>query len=225
MGYRSIWTNAYYALNRVSDYLSRMEYNKEYTIKEITGKDISEVTCFAITRSKQIEIDNKEQRPKIAREFYIEERNNICTRRNVYDHIIFIFTEENCEMQKKLEKIMKRLIISTHDKWTTVDNNKMGQILFKNIFPLGEIQKTESVLKSVLQICRDKSYENIAINVDLKQRNCYENFKQIIRNVFKESAVNITLHLDQIINVEDAMQIEEILVLYHSINHCGFERM
>lgn len=212
-------------LMKVPDYLSRMEYNKEYTLKEVTGKEIREITCFAITRSKQIAADEEQKEKKIDQEVYIEERNNICTRKNVYDHIFFLFSEANCDMQKKLEKIMKRPVLIENDKGTSIDNNKTSRVHLKNIFSLSDIQKSEEIAKMILQKCKEKRFENIAINIDLKQRKSYVNFKNELKNIFKESPINITLHLDQIISVDEAEQVQEILNIYHSINHCGFERM
>lgn len=228
--------------NVVADALSRIriENEKNYSnllLAESIDEILEKANIYAQTRAMSrkttdgTKTNNAESIPKQILPF-IEERSNFIINTGEYDHIFFIFTSNTCEMKKKLEHKLKTLIKipDTKEEFYEMDGDRTI-IKMYSYLPCTNTQeeiKTETTLISLMNICKNKQYGNIAINVDFRIFTKYQEFKYVLQTVSRGTNIKITLHLDKIIEITKVEDIRKILETYHKSllgGHTGLERM
>lgn len=91
----------------------------------------------------------------------------------------------------------------------------------------GEIQ-IESILIKLMEYCKNRQLENIAMNIDFSDCSKYHEFKYLMQSVSKRDTIKITFCLNKIIKVTDVNVINRNLETYHKSlfgGHTGLERM
>lgn len=224
--------------NVVADALSRINYDP---IDLNVILNTSETTNFlAVTRSKAISAENTllqnssetTAEHKQDHNFYeIVENNDILTNTTNTDHIYYFFSTKNCEMKRKWEYRTKTNIIlpedlipyapySLNDKqtifWTPKENHTDQRIA-----------KLKLVLNSILHFSTKHNYNDIALNIDIKEVNQYFEFKYLFKETFKNTAIKTKFYLNKVIDVFELDQILDILNTYHNSSlagHSSFEK-
>lgn len=214
------------AQNNVADALSRIYEPK--TLEEIIGSEKIDPECRAITRSKDC-LDK--EKLKFEETYHIEENNQLLLNSKDYDQVFFIFPDSKCEMRTKLEtKISKTWNMSNEEnpKMIQVDNKRSATILGKKIQNERELERTKLTILNILTTSMKMNYEYIAINIEFKSAESYFNFKEIFKQIFKNSTIKTTFYLNKIIEITQISDINKILNTYHKSllgGHVGFERM
>lgn len=185
------------------------------------------------TKENEInEIHNETNKREKQRKNYIRENRNILIDSKDYDHIFYVFSKINCEMQKKLQyKLKCQIVLEGLQSRENVYSLKEGKsiVILKSILRNAtELEKARQTMNQVLQICIENVHENIAINVDFNDYKSYFEFKKIVHDMFKPQNIDVTLYINKVIELTDLDEIEEILHMYHNSllsGHTGYDRM
>lgn len=222
--------------NVVADALSRINY-EPFDLESVIDPS-KEAAIKAITRSKTraaeqslnqtVDIPNR----KNCHNFYeIEENNDILSNTDNIDHIFYLFSSRNCEMKRKLQYRIKTNIELPIDLLPLIPYKlTSGQTIF--LFPNEintekRIMNTKLMLNTILQICINNNYADIALNIDLKEAKIYFEFKYIFKEIFMNSPITSKFYLNKTIDVFELDQIMDILSTYHNSSlagHASFEK-
>lgn len=226
--------------NVVADALSRIDY-QPIELKSLLNEPENAVVA-AITRSRAQAIENANasaaqmqenmsQRKNSHQFFEIEENNNILINSDNIDHIFFLFSSRNCEMKRKIQYKTNTKIDLPAD-WLPLTPYKLS--ISQTIFLLpneintdARISNTKLLLESILQLCINNDYTEIALNIDFREAKKYFEFKYIFKEKFKNSSIKTTFYLNKVIEVVELDQILDILHMYHSsplAGHACFEK-
>lgn len=226
-----------------ADALSRIKIDEDEQTNQI------KVICKVTTRSKsreQIDEQNTEanknektnekmiKKPPIHinDRFYIDEKRSFMYESKNYDHISYFFSHINCKLHKQLQhKIKKQIEIKNlnYGEIFVVDQNKsiilIPSLLRSNTF----ILNAEESLKTFAIFVAQKGFQEVAINVDIRDNLSYFELKKLLRKWFATANTNLTLYLNTVIQVTDPVEIDRILLDFHvSIQtgaHSGWNRM
>jgi transposase InsO family protein len=225
--------------NCVADALSRIEY---------VAHDLSDIlqstsTTNILTRSKDKErIQNAlnasgASSPDLCKQnasydFYeIEEKNDILTDSSVVHHIFYFFESENCELRRKLEYKHKANIELPSNIVPfipySIDENKTIFVTPIHKIESERIEQFKLLFSTILDICNNKNYAEIAVNFDIKSPKLYFEFKHLYKQIFKLSNIKTQFFLSKILYIYDMDHILEILNTYHNSSiagHCSFEK-
>lgn len=224
--------------NVVADALSRINY-APIELNKLT-KDSEIVKAMAITRSKARATENIAlnesstditNRKKSHNFFEINENNDILTNCDAANHIFYFFSSINCDMKRKLEYRMKSNIELPENPTPFIPynmNNKQTIFLVPNEKRTDKrVMNTKLILSSILQTCIDNNYNDIAINIDIREASIYFEFKYLFKEIFKQSDIKVVFYLNKVIDVVDLDHILEILSTYHNSSlagHTSFEK-
>lgn len=177
--------------NVVADALSRIRMNEDEidsnammaeSIDEIMEKsNIFPVQTRSTSRTTPIDKDTittSEDKDETNLP-YIEEKNNFIVNTGEYDHIFFVFSSDTCELKKKLEHKMNKIINmpDTRDELYELDSDRTIMKLYPYKLDWQRDIQVEMLLMSLIKFCQNKQWENIAINIDFNDFSQYREFK------------------------------------------------
>lgn len=222
-----------------ADALSRIRINEE----ELT-KDERQKTIFLVqTRSKtektrqdlQKELDPKSNRIKTVPErnkfFHIHEKRGFSFNNKEFDHIAFFIENLNCRLYKQLQHKTKKIIEIKDLEFGElygIDNNKSVTRIPRLIIDESSISNAEKAVQTFLSFVTQNGCEKVAINIDITHNLSYLQFKKVIRKVLSDSQIEVTLFLNQIIQITDPDEINKVLIEFHntiSAGHIGWNKM
>jgi hypothetical protein len=226
------------AQNVVADALSRVNYEPVDLNKILSKPD--DAMIMAMTRSKiKLAVDaisnqcpqDISERKKHHNFYEIEENNDICVNFDNTDQNFYFFSSPDCEMKRKMEYRSKTNINVPKDITPLIPfslNDKQTILFFPNENRSDKrIMNIKLALETILQLCTDKNYNVIAVNIDYKQVSLYFEFKYLFKEIFINSAIKTKFYLNKIIEVCDLDQILDILSTYHNSSlagHASFEK-
>lgn len=222
-----------------ADALSRIQINED----ELTRDDKQKVVCLVQTRSKsdkirqesQKEADSNSNKRKVVPEkikfFHINEKKGFLFDSKDYDHISYFVQGTNCKLYKQLQHKAKKIIEIKNIEYGEIfkfDDNKSIIRIPRLISSESEISDTQKSIQTFMLFASQNGCEKIAINVDISHHMSFLQFKKIIRRIFSDTQFEITLHLNQIIQITDPNEINKILIEFHntiSAGHMGWNKM
>lgn len=222
-------------LNVCADALSRIEIENDPEIEEEL-KSIFMVTTRAKVKENEMKSSESTKQTKIPIKkrielFFIEEKNNLMIESSNYDHIFFCIDQENCKIHKQLQYRLKKKINVNDLKFgelLSIDNNKSIIKVSKVIKIDTDRENTESGLKVIHAITTQRQYEHIAINIDPIDTRSHFEFKYILKKLFTNSNISITIYLNRIIEITEVEEINSILFNFHNTKlggHASYEKM
>lgn len=240
------------AQNTVADALSRIETEKSQTLEEVLRNTDTHL-LRALTRSKSRELEiltkiqnenndtksyentlnkstNMEKRNPIDF-FYVEENNNVLINTDKTDHIFYIFQRKNCELKRKIEHKLGANLNLPDDVLNgipySIDKNRTIFILPQIPRDDERVMITKLTLQNIMKLCVDYDYNEISINIDIKNPQHYFEFKYLCREIFHRSEIKITFYLNKVMEVCTIEDINTILKTYHDsplAGHVSFEK-
>lgn len=223
--------------NTVADALSRID---NYEPVELNGLLSEEAQVRAITRSKTSLQQNSIQpnspevyssRKEAQNFFNLTEHKDILINHQTVDHIFFLFESPKCELKRKVEYRMKSNLVLPPDL-VNFSPYKLNDHITIYIAP-DQKREEERVLKfktlqnSILQICNSFNYNEIAINLDIKNPKYYFEFKFLFKEIFKSTNIIVKFYLSKIIEITELDHILDILNSYHNSSlsgHSSYEK-
>lgn len=103
--------------------------------------------------------------------FVIEEKRSFVHENKDYDHISYFFSHVNCKLHKQLQHKMKKQIeIKSLDygEILTFDQNKSVILIPSMLRSNAYVISAEKSLKNFAIFIAQKGFENVAINVDIR---------------------------------------------------------
>lgn len=221
-----------------ADALSRIQINED----ELTKNGKQKSVCLVQTRSKTEKIrrdaqqknDSKSEKEKTApnsKFFHINERKGFLFDSKEFDHVSFFVQNTNCRSYKRLQHKAKKIIeIGSLDygEIFQLDGNKSIVRIPRLINSESEISDTCKSIQTFMLYATQNGCEKIAINVDITHHLSFLQIKKIIRKMFVDTQIEITLYLDQIIQITDPNEINALLFDFHntlSAGHTGWNKM
>lgn len=213
--------------NTVADALSRIEPLVSLESTELIQQpDNKPVLAITRSKAKQLSADrNSQTHDDITSTYNIEENNNILTNSQSVDHIFFLFDSENCELKRKLEYKLKTNIIFPQNFLPCLPHKFNDDLTFFLMPPekyeTERIAKLKLLLNTILDICTRYNYQDIAVNIDMKNPKQYFEFKFIFKVIFAPSSIITKFYLNKVMEVFELDQILEILNSYHNSSLAG----
>lgn len=225
----------------VPDFLSRLiEIENGKKLEFIP--DSPEKQILVLTRAQQRRVEEAERNQleceieepnEIDSEYYyIEEKSNMIMEKKEYDHLFFLFDEEDCELKRKVQyKLKKRIVLenlSLNQGMYQLDADRSIWLTTTLIKTEEQIAETEVNIKILLQYCEQLGLENIAINVIFIDVPSYFIFKKLLQKIFSKTNRKITIYQNRIIEITDINLINRIMYTYHNHwlgGHASAERM
>lgn len=222
--------------NVVADALSRIRTNdiegnekRVESLESILEKSNLCSVKVIQTRSKTLQLNDPQKQEQA---YFIEENNGMLVDSNEFDQVFYLFENEDCEMKKRLEHKLNRVITipqSFHQNELLQLNDrcvilKMNPVIRSD----NQIKSAEKIIGKIIQLSSNKLYENIAINVDLSDAPSYFNFKMITQKLMRSTHIRTTFYLCKTIDVSNQDEINKVLNAYHRSllgGHTGVERM
>lgn len=163
------------AQNVVADALSRIREDNTKAIdkhieslEEILEK--SNVCNVKLMQTRSRTLQSNEQHD-MEESYYIEENNGMLTNSNEFDQIFYLFESDNCELKKRLEHKLNKVITipqSFHqDELLKLDEKCVIMKLNPIIRSDTQLKLAEDMVRKIIGFCSTNLYENIAINIDL----------------------------------------------------------
>lgn len=243
--------------NKVADFLSRLnnptqDSKSDQKLDQIPRsveeymkncEDLPILAALTRSKAKELEIlkrmneqesgqNSLENEQNTVDSYPILENNNSIIFRKNFDHVFHLFENECCELRNKLEdKWKKRLKVeSPMNKYQLYSIDKYNSIIIvpKIIRNSEQIEITKIVLKQILEFSEEKFYERIALNISFADVPSYFEFKNLYKQLFKNTNINTSFYLNKIIEVERVEDIQNILDIYHKSllgGHVGIDRM
>lgn len=187
-----------------------------------------------LNKIKKNEIESNKSNESTNKEnpYIITEDNNTLIHQKNFDHIFYLFDNENCEMRRKLEdKIKKKLRLeSPTRKFQLYSIDKIRSIIIipRIIKNTEQIETAKFVINQIYEMSKNKQYERIAINISFQDAASYFEFKNLFKEIFKHSHINTTFYLNKVIELTRIEDIKNVLETYHKSllgGHVGIARM
>lgn len=222
-----------------ADALSRIRINEE----ELTKDDKQKAICLVQTRSKTKQTHQKMQQdsdsssdetkkmPKGNQFFHIHENRGFSYENKEFDHITFFVESTSCRLYKQLQHKAKSIIEIKDLQYGELfkfNGNKSIMQIPRFVASESDILNTEKSIRTLMLFATQNGIEKLAINIDITDNLSLLQFKKIIRSTFADTQIEISLFLNQIINVTDPNEINEILIEFHntlSAGHVGWNKM
>lgn len=206
-------------LNKVSDALSRIEWDRPLTIDQVLGKE-ENAKALVTTRNQK-----KNENVKIS-PFAIEEKKGTILRKANFDLVFHLVPIENDVLKNRL--VDKFGIVEIKTKFCKI-NNYQYAISISNQFA----NKNNEILikrcvNEILGLCEQNAAERIAINLDYDGIKHYVFFQFLLQESFKSTNINVTVFQNKVIELQERDDIEKVLDLYHNSvlgGHVGAKRM
>lgn len=190
--------------NSVADALSRMQ---PLTLSEMLEIENKKEQCLVTTRAQAKTDLNKTSNDTI------EEKNGTILHKRSFDLVFHLIPKENDILKNKI--VNRFAITNFPEKWHNFKSYNYG-ITISNQFSRMENQRTtNNCILEMLQICKDRKSEFIAINIDYDTFHHYFFFKNLLIRIFENSQISVTIFLNKIIQIIERDDIESILDLYH----------
>lgn len=206
------------AQNVVADALSRIKIN-------FTKNGEKKILIQTRQQSKNVE-NVRQNSPE---SYYIEENNGFLLNKSQYDHIFYIYENENSIIWKKLQhKLKRKLVLPSDHRESELYRMDDDKTILKCPLDLSNINEIEKRFIKIIEFCNSNQFINIAINLHFTNAPNYFKFKQVIQRKFSVTKIKITIFLNKIIEITNTDDIQEILQLYHKTllgGHTGLERM
>lgn len=222
-----------------ADALSRIRINED----ELTKDDKQKVVCLVQTRSKTEQIQrNMSQKSeanlnkaKIPAEngkfFHIHEKRGFLYDSKEFDHITFFVENTNCRLYKQIQHKAKKIIeiqdLQFGELFRFDDNKSIVQIP-RVIVSENAILNAEKSTHTFMTFATQNGIEKVAINVDITHTLSLLHLKKIIRKIFANTQIEISLYLNQVIHITDRNEINKILIDFHNTlsgGHTGWNKM
>lgn len=212
-------------LNVVADALSRIEIEDpekwdEIPIDEFIKRHVPQTKHIrALTRSKANAFDDSNVQTKSKP--FIVYNNGTATEDSDYNHIFSVITISNKTLirrfvkDEEFEKTSKFISISPRHSFITINSLPAKQ------------NELKSIISSIYKKVVNENIPNIAINTDLMAKYLF-NFKFLLNQTFAQIKTSISLHVNQIIELTDPLEINELLKMHHHLRlggHAGIDRM
>lgn len=212
-------------LNVVADALSRIEVPDqnqwdEIPITEFIKRHVKPTKQLrAITRSRTTVFDQSKN--KNDTKPFIQCANGLATEKCGYDHVFSVISLANKTLIEKLtqdsefEKTSKFIQISDKHSIITINSLPIKQ------------DEIKAIVNTIFKFTSDNEAPNIAINTDIKAKHLFE-FKYLLQQAYEKISITITLHINQIIELIDPLEIQQALHMHHHLRlggHAGIERM
>lgn len=218
-----------------ADALSRIRINED----ELTRDEKQKFVLLVQTRSKTEKIrqkmhqkqDTKSAETDKNKFFHILEKRGFLANSKEYDHITFFIHNNRCRLFMQLQHKLKKVIEITNLEYGEIlrfENNKSILRLPKLIVNKLEIDQAERSIQTLKSFATQNGCEKLAINIDITHNLSYLQFKKIVRTIFSDSQIEISLFLNQIIQINDPNEINKILIEFHdtlSAGHIGWNKM
>jgi hypothetical protein len=142
----------------------------------------------------------------------VEERNNILLDPKNVDQIFLIMGSNNCELKKKLEIKLKQKI---PENMTGYEITKIySTIILPPIIRNNEqTDKARLTIGIILDECLKIMYMKIAINTDIKDYQSYFSFKKLVKEIFYDMGIEVTIYVNK--TITDIQDIQTIMEAYH----------
>lgn len=216
--------------NVVSDCLSRIpkaEVKCFHLVKNTAIRAIMNVVTRSRAKENAITDSSKTaDKPNVS--FYMNEEPSITLDTKKYEKILWLIDDKTNISFKKLQlKIKQKIDFNANTKYELQKINDYFEMIF--VSKIGfDISDLQTAVMEFFGECMENNIERIAINIGMTTfKNVFE-IKMMLKNIFKNSNISITLFMGSQIEVYDVNDINEILRSYHASilgGHRGFERM
>lgn len=211
--------------NVVADALSRITLN-DLTNTEEEKNILITTRSTARQETKNNQANYSNRKPTL----FIEEKNNVLFNSKDINQIYFLFNKIGCELQLKLETKLKEKIPRTTKTYTLYSVHEDYSII---IIPAlirnnEQIDNARMVIGLILEDAVNKGYEDIALNLDIKDAQSYFTFKSLTEEIFSDQGISVTFYINKICELTDINDINLILDANHKTllgGHSGIERM
>lgn len=205
------------AQNHVADALSRIE---PLTINELLEMNKAK-EIFALTRAQ-----SKQPEPTRDLMYTIDEKDGIILNKRNFDLIFHLIPEENDNLKNRL---MDKFGIALFSKeWKIYSKCHYYKVISNQFANRNNEIYTVDCINEILNFCKEKNAESIAINLDYDNIRHYLHFTERFRQIFAAQTISTTIFLNKIVELKEKEDIEKILELYHQTllgGHLGAEKM
>lgn len=229
-------------LNFVADCLSRI--GAPAGEHDVTPKSVSDFKpnntedILVVTRNqskRKNSAQNEEQTasiPEIREEnnLRISERRGTLLTQKQFDKVYYFFNRLNTTLQSKLESRLKVKfeIPNKENKLYQFSMYQAAAWTSPNFKTTEAKSALRELLQSICNQCVKNNHKTIAISVNLKDASDYFELKRLIRQIFKDNDMTISIYQNKIVEVTEIEDIAEILSAYHNSllgGHTGTGRM
>lgn len=222
-------------LNVCADALSRIEIENDPMVEEQLKTIFLVTTRSRSENNIETEINfNKTKRPQIRdriNSYYLEEKSNFVSTDSNFDHIFFCIDKPQGKVHKQIQHKLKKKINLNDLKFgelASIDKNRSIVLITKLTRTESEIEKTFSSIQTIHAFAVQHKFEHIAINTDPVDAKSHFEFKYLIKKLFFNTSISITLFLNKIIEVTEIDDINKILHNFHNTKlggHASYEKM
>lgn len=207
------------AQNTVADALSRIE---PISIEEAIEIENRKSQVHALTRAQA----KRELTQSGQNDYSLEERDGTILNKRGFDILFYLIPVENNTLRDKL--INKFGISNFSNQWNSFNHIHFAKTISNQFSHVSNATNTQKCVSEILEICKKKHAEFIAINVDFDSIRHFIHLKDVFNEIFKHSGITITLFLNKIVEIVEKSDMDKILDLYHKSllgGHFGAEKM